>query len=94
MSNFIEQQANAFADAHQKQIINKLIQIIDDELETKLETVIDKENKEYKAKYDKFIKTLKTKEEKETYKDLKPEVVTFKNEAEKFSYAFNLLLKE
>lgn len=90
MQNFIEKQANDFGEAHQEQVLNKLIQVIDEKIN--LQSFINKENKANAKEYKDFIKTLK-KEELEAYKDTKPKVLEFKDSITKFQYAFSKLLE-
>lgn len=90
MQNFIEKQANNFGEAHQEQVLNKLIQVIDEKIN--LQSFIDKDNEAYVKEHKEFIDKL-NKDELETYKDTKPQVVEFKDSIAKFQYAFNKLLE-
>lgn len=93
MTNFIETKWNDFVEAHQNQIINKLIDYINNNLEIKKDQLIEEENIRLAEKHAQWFNSL-TPEDQKQFKDSKPETVSFKSPTEEFSFLFNQLLKE
>ena len=90
MSNFIQVNAENFAEAFSEQIAAKAVEIIDTMID--LKSLVAEENARLKAEFDEAMSKV-PEEDKELYKDHKPETVKLDTQIEKFEFAFKQLIK-
>ena len=90
MSNFIQTNAENFAEAFSEQIAAKAVEVINTIID--LKTLVDEENAKLKAEFDEAMSKV-PEEDKELYKDHTPETVKLDTQIEKFEFAFKQLIK-